>query len=62
MLIVTELGEACEALRKDYHQTNTITHEYGEGIYEDIPVKREDAEWKKNTFEDEILLTLYKEV
>ena len=55
MLIVTELGEACEALRKNHRQTCTKTVEYGEGVYEekDVP-SLEEATWKKNTFEDEI--------
>jgi NTP pyrophosphatase (non-canonical NTP hydrolase) len=54
MLVVTELAEACEALRKDFRQTDTITREYGEGLYEDIKVEKKDWVWKKDTFEDEI--------
>ena len=39
MLIVTELGEACEALRKSYRQ---------------YTVNNKPCKWRKDTFEDEL--------
>lgn len=47
MLIVTELGEACEALRHDKRQKNYIK----------LPSTSEKFKkkvWEKNTFEDEL--------
>lgn len=44
MLIVSELGEACEALRKNRRQLPTIQQANGEF----------KKEWTKDTFEDEI--------
>ena len=46
MLIVTELGEACEALRHNNRQWINLT-ELGEQ-------KLKTAGWKKDTFEDEL--------
>jgi len=50
MLVVTELGEACEALRKGNRQGSDICNE---GYACDgCPIP--DECWKKDTFEDEI--------
>lgn len=50
MLVVTELGEACEALRNDNRQLEpTIKH------VSDTRARGEIiCDWKKDTFEDEI--------
>lgn len=55
MLIVSELGEACEALRNDYRQQLMRVVEYGEGLSDDLEVSNiREATWKKDTFEDEL--------
>jgi NTP pyrophosphatase (non-canonical NTP hydrolase) len=52
MLCVTELGEACEALRKNKTQTNFTSKAPQEIIL--------NNEWLKDTFEDEIADTFIR--
>lgn len=53
MLIVSELGEACEALRRGQRQKNTC-YDYDEkGIHQKIK-GIEKTRWVKDTFEDEL--------
>ena len=54
MLVVSELGEACEALRKGERQSKYFRHEkIGSDGFADIHSKL-IPKWQKDTFEDEL--------
>jgi NTP pyrophosphatase (non-canonical NTP hydrolase) len=57
MLIVTELAEACEALRKNKRQTYELTTKTCHNLFTGKLLKKEllnESIWQKDSFEDEI--------
>ena len=60
MLIVSELGEACEALRNNNRQPNTLVKTEGLKIKNANKISNKDRIWEKDTFEDEVADTFIR--